>query len=53
MVTEYLGEYATVMDAEMLGVALSFEQGYATVALDDKRRSREQCNCTQSKRDPG
>lgn len=33
---EYLGQYATVMDAEMLGITMSFEAGHVTVALDSQ-----------------
>ena len=33
---EYLGRYATVMDAEMLGIALSLEAHNFTVALDSQ-----------------
>ena len=33
---EYRGNYAMVMDAEMLGIAMSLEQGHGTVALDSQ-----------------
>lgn len=32
MEAEYLGQYATVMDAEMLGIAISLEAGHTTIA---------------------
>ena len=50
--SEYLGRYAMVMDAEMLGIAISLEQGHETVALDSQV-SREQHSCLQSRRDRG
>ena len=31
---EYLGRYATVMDTEMLAIALAFEAGQNRIALD-------------------
>ena len=33
---EFLGRYATVMDAEMLAMAMSFEAGSSCVALDSQ-----------------
>ena len=33
---EYLGQYATAMDAEMLGISLALESNYRTIALDSQ-----------------
>ena len=42
----YLGEYATVMDAEMLGIARAWEEGYNTIASDTQAAIRRCINVT-------
>ena len=34
--SEYLGQHATVMDAEMLGISLALESGHTRIALDSQ-----------------
>jgi len=40
----FLGSYATVMDAEMIGVARAWEEGYETVAVDSQAAIRRCVN---------
>jgi len=42
----FLGEFATVMDAEMVGIAGAWEEGYTTVATDSQAAIKTCINLT-------
>lgn len=44
----YLGEWSTVMDVEMVGIAMAFQEGYTTVASDSQAAIRHCRNLTSA-----